>query len=146
MTREEENRKQRERRKRNGNSVTRKYEKTINGFLMRLYRNMESRTSGIQKQKYHLYKNKFLLDREIFYEWAKSSEEFKIMFKMWEDSNYERKLTPTVDRENSELGYTLDNMRWLTHSENSRLGSISRNKIHGNPSTVKRLEREKQIT
>jgi hypothetical protein len=44
-------------------------------------------------------------------------------------SGYDRKLTPTVDRINTELGYEIHNMRWLTHSENSRLGGRAKKKI-----------------
>ena len=53
---EEQLRKQRERRKRTGNATIKKYEKSPKGFLMRLYRNMQSRVTGVQKQKFHLVK------------------------------------------------------------------------------------------
>lgn len=128
--REEYNRRQREKRKQNGNKDTHKYEKTPKGFLMRLYRNMQSRTSGVQKLKAHLYEGKYLLPRENFYEWAlDKGSDFHEMFKEWELSDYSRKLTPTVDRIDSEDGYYIENMRWLTHSENSRLGAINRNEL-----------------
>ena len=119
---------QRNRRKLNGNLDTRKYEKTVNGFLMRLYRNMQSRIVGIQKEKHHLYEGKELLNRQDFYTWAKSHEAFFKLFENWQKSNYDRKLTPSVDRIDSDKGYFIDNMRWITHSENSRLGSISRHR------------------
>lgn len=104
----------------------RKYEKTQNGFLMRAYRNMKSRILGIQKQKHHLYAGKPLLSKEDFYTWAKSSPEFQDLFTAWEESGHDRKLTPSVDRVDSSRGYELDNMQWITHSENSRRGSVSR--------------------
>jgi hypothetical protein len=112
-------------RKRTGNRATHKYEKTRKGFLVRKYRNMQSRVAGIQKKKAHLYKDLYLLPREEYYEWAFGHEEFERLFKEWVDSNYQRKLCPTVDRIDPKKGYYLDNMRWITHSENSRLGSIS---------------------
>lgn len=115
-------------RKKNGNLCTRKYEKTPSGFLMRLYRNMTSRVTGIQKKKAHLYVGKTILPREEFYRWA-DSKQFKELFKNWEASKYDRKLTPTVNRIDSSLGYQLDNIEWLTHSENSRLGALSKMKI-----------------
>ena len=126
QSREELNRKQRERRRSNGNSVTHRYEKTRSGFLMRLYRNMQSRVTGVQYKKAHLYEGKYLLERADFYDWATTSVVFDEMFNAWEVSGYDRKLTPTVDRRDSSRGYYLDNIRWLTHSENSRLGSLSR--------------------
>jgi len=123
---EERNKNQRERRQRNGNAYTRKYEKTKSGFLVRLYRNMLSRVTGVQKEKYHLYKGCSLLSKDEFNEWSISSDKFHIMFKEWEDSGYDRKLTPSVDRIDSSQGYELYNMEWVTHSENSRRGVISR--------------------
>ena len=123
--REEKNRKRREYRKRIGNADSKKYEKTPKGFLMRLYRNMQSRINGIQKQKHHLYKGKTLLSREQFYEWALNHPEYWQLREIWVNSNYERRLTPSVDRVDSDKGYELSNMEWVTHSENSRRGSLS---------------------
>lgn len=117
---------QKRRRKDNGNLYTKRYEKTPNGFLMRIYRNMKSRIEGIQKQKQHLYLEKELLPKEEFYAWAKQHSDFLKMFYTWENSNYDRKLTPTVDRIESSAGYTLDNMQWLTHSQNSSKGARSK--------------------
>lgn len=117
---------QREYRARTGNLCTKKYEKTKKGFLMRLYRNMQSRITGIQKLKFHLYHDKYLLPRDEFYKWALSSDDFHKLFEFWELSKYERKLTPSVDRIDSSMGYSLGNMEWVTHSENSRRGSLNR--------------------
>lgn len=61
------NKHQREKRKREGNIITRRYEKTPKGFLMRGYRNMQSRVTGVQKKKAHLYLGKELLPRDEFY-------------------------------------------------------------------------------
>lgn len=103
-----------------------KYEKTENGFLMRMYRNMKSRVTGVQKEKAHLYKDKELLPKEEFYEWAKCSPMFMVLFRQYQESGYDRMQAPTVDRVNSRLGYTLDNMQWVTHSVNSLRGCYSR--------------------
>jgi hypothetical protein len=126
---EERNKKQRERRHRTRNWDVKKYEKTKNGFLMRMYRNMKSRVTGVQKDKFHLYACCSILPKEEFYSWAKDSELFHKLFKEYEDSGYERKLAPSVDRVDSFYGYELWNMEWVTHSENSRRGSL--NKAYG---------------
>lgn len=126
MTKEERLEKQREYRKNNGNAYTTKYEKTPNGFLMRAYRNMLSRVTGVQKLKFHLYEGRSLLPKQEFYDWAMGSPEFKSLFSAYKASNFERKLCPSVDRVDSNQGYQIDNMEWVTHSENSRRGSISR--------------------
>lgn len=126
MKKEDVLRNQRISRKANGNLHTRRYEKTRKGFLMRKYRNMTSRVTGVQHLKAHLYKGKEILDREDFYEWAVNSLDFDTLFENWKEGNYDRKLCPTVDRIDASKGYTVENMQWITHSENSRLGALSR--------------------
>ncbi len=112
-----------------GKAYYAKYEKTPQGFLMRKYRNMQSRVLGIQNKKAHLYKGKYLLAREDFYEWAFASSEFWKLYKEWTEADYDRKLCPTVDRIDSSEGYLLENMEWVTHSENSRRSSITRRQM-----------------
>jgi len=116
---------QRERRQLTNNANTKKYEKTKKGKLMRMYRNMQSRVDGVQKLKAHLYAGKEILSRHEFYEWALASDKFHQLFDAWEKSGYDRKLSPSVDRIDPGLGYEINNMEWVTHSENSRRGAIS---------------------
>jgi hypothetical protein len=112
------------------NICTKKYEKTKKGFLVRLYRNMLSRVSGVQFTKFYLYEGKSILDKNTFYEWALNDDNFNNLFSKYEQSGYERKLAPSVDRINSNFGYELNNMEFVTMSENSRRGAISRyNKV-----------------
>ena len=125
------NKQQRERRLENKNSTTKKYEKTEKGFLVRLYRNMESRIKGIQKEKHYLYEGKEILKREDFYTWSLNNDTFHKLFKEWVDSGYDRKMTPSVDRVESSIGYIIDNMEWVTHSENSRRGTQEKIKKYG---------------
>ena len=126
MEKEERLERQRQQRKNSGNFYTKKYEKTHKGFLMRLYRNMLSRISGVQKLKHHLYVDKELLDKNEFYSWALSSPVFNKLFDEYAAAGFDRKRCPSVDRINSRLGYVLENMEWVTHSENSSRGSRSR--------------------
>lgn len=118
--------KQRISREINCNIHTKTYEKTINGFLMRTYRNMKSRIAGIQKKKAKLYAGKEILDKSEFYQYSLNNENFKSLYNNWILANYDRKLTPSIDRIDSKYGYTLENIQWLTHSENSRKASLYR--------------------
>jgi hypothetical protein len=92
---------------------------------MRTYRNMESRVTGIQWRKAHLYEGKAILDRECFYQWSLANDDFFTLYNAWVEAGYSQRLTPSIDRKEPKLGYTFGNIRWLTHSENSRLGSLS---------------------
>lgn len=112
---------QRARRARQGNVVTRRYEKTPNGFLMRAYRNMLSRVTGVQWRKAHLYKGLSILPRATFYEWAKNNTDFWRLYRLYVASGYDRKLCPSVNRIDPDQGYDLGNIEFLTHSLNSSL-------------------------
>jgi hypothetical protein len=118
------NLKTRKLREKNNNTYTKKYEKTKNGFIMRMYRNMKSRITGVQKAKYYLYENKPLIIKEDFYAWAKNNKQFDILFEAYKKSNYQMKLAPSIDRIDSLKGYSIDNMQFLTHSENSRKAAM----------------------
>lgn len=111
-------------RQKTGDAATKKYEKTPKGYLMRSYRNMESRVKGIQKQG--SWTGKELLSREEFYEWALNDPVFRSLFQAYEALGYDRRFAPSPDRIDSSKGYTLDNMRWVTHSVNSSLSSQQR--------------------
>lgn len=114
---------QRINRRRDGNKHTRNYEKTPGGYLMRKYRNMQSRVTGVQWRKAHLYFGKSLLPREEFYAWAKASPDFWRLYRQYIALGCPRKLAPTVNRINSDLGYEIHNMEWVTHSVNSALAN-----------------------
>jgi len=103
-----------------------KYWKTPKGKLMMTYNNMDRRVRGYVKS--HLYKGLDILDRNIFYSWSQSDPMYISLYNEWVLSGYERRLSPSIDRIDSLIGYNIDNIRWITHSENSRLGAISKNK------------------
>ena len=117
------NLKQRMYRQKTSNLSTKVYEKTLKGYLVRTYRNMTSRVRGILKKKAHLYEGKSILTKDEFYEWSLSSKEFHDLMARYEDSDYDLKLAPSIDRIDSSLGYTLGNIQWITFSENSRKGA-----------------------
>jgi hypothetical protein len=118
---------QRDYRRRTANAHTKLYEKTKAGFLMRLYRNMQSRVRGIQKAKAHLYEHISALPaREEFYAWADAQTRFHELFADYCASGFDRKLAPSADRVDSQKGYEFDNLEWVTMSENSRRGALSR--------------------
>ena len=105
----------------------RKYEKTKKGFLMRAHRNMRNRCAGrIMDRSIPLYEGLQVLDREDFYNFSLNDPEFNALFEEWENSGYDRKLTPSPDRFDSSIGYTVDNIQWVDFSTNCRRGAESR--------------------
>lgn len=90
---------------------------------------MKSRVLGILKHKSHLYLGKELLEKNSFYNFSLNDSSFNSLFESWKILDYNRKFTPSIDRIESSLGYTLDNIRWLTHSQNSSFGGIKSQKL-----------------
>ena len=115
---------QREHRILSRNQSTKTYEKSLKGYLVRTYRNMLSRVRGILKKKAHLYEGLEILSKDEFYKWSLKSN-YPDLLDAYRESGFDMKLAPSIDREDTSLGYTLDNIRWITHSENSKLGSLS---------------------
>lgn len=106
-----------------------KYEKTPKGFLMRMYRNMLSRITGVQKKKHHLYKDKEIFNKEEFYSWAENHPAYKSLYSNYIANNYDQRLAPSCDRVNPDIGYRIDNLEWVTHGENSRRSSVTRKRL-----------------
>lgn len=96
-------------------------------FLLTAYGNMRNRVLG--KSKPHLYKGLPILSRQEFLYWAKEDITFCILFNYWKENGYKLKDRPSINRVDTRKGYTLDNVEWITHSENSKLGAL--NKHHG---------------
>lgn len=105
-----------------------RYEKTFNGFLMRLYRNMLQRVDGSHPDRPN-YIGKKILSKEAFYAWAKPHPTYAKLFNTYTTNGYPRRLAPSVDRVNPDKGYTLDNMEWVTHAENSRRGNVTKRRL-----------------
>ena len=98
---------------------------------MRTYRNMRSRVSGVQSKKAHLYLGLELLDKDYFYQWSLQNEDFQRLIKQYRDSGYDMKFAPSIDRKDTTKGYTIDNIRWITHSLNSTLGALKQKEKYG---------------
>jgi hypothetical protein len=60
------------------------------------------------------------LSKEEFIEWANETmNDFMELYNNWASKGFKRADCPSVDRINGNLGYTKNNMQWLTQSENS---------------------------
>ena len=90
------------------------------GFLMRVYRNMWSRVTGVQKREARFYEGLPILPLTVFYCWALGDQSaFWLLWRIWQTSGRDRRLTPSIDRRDATKGYVLSNMQWLTQAENS---------------------------
>lgn len=68
-------------------------------------------------------KNLEILSREEFFEIASNSKKLQSLHKNWIDSDFDTKLSPSVDRIVNLSGYVKENIQFLTHSENVSKGN-----------------------
>lgn len=108
--------------------------KSISGFLSVAYFSMKCRVKGTTPKYKRLYRNLSIISKEEFFAWSKSSTEFLRLFKTWSACGWPTRLSPSVNRIDSSKGYTLDNIEWITHSQNSGLSAVT-----------KKLQHKKQI-
>lgn len=94
------------------------YYQTFTGRLVRTYGHMQKRTKKGDCNHPELYLGKYLLPRERFYQWARRSSRYKKLFNTWKNAGFPLLLTPTIDRKNSNRGYHVDNIQWLTFKDN----------------------------
>lgn len=85
-------------------------------FLSSTYCNITRRCSGKDPQRQN-YKGLPVMSRLDFMEWA-WTQEFIDLYRAYLKSGKDRKLAPSVDRINHLKGYVLDNVQWLTLSDN----------------------------
>jgi len=88
-----------------------KYSKTKNGLCSKIYTNQKtaSKKRGHTMPKYTAIELK---------EWMLENERFEDMYNFWVHSNFNKTYIPTVDRLDSNKGYSIDNIRLATFREN----------------------------
>lgn len=104
------------------------YTKTPKGLLNKRYSAMRERVLGkrLQYRKGTWYK-KPILSRQEFYSWSLSDREYMRLFKEWTMAGYPYRLSPSINRIDSNKGYVIGNMEWVTHSMNSGLAHATKN-------------------
>ena len=56
--------------------------------------------------------------------WEENIEVFSKLYSQWVESNYNKKLAPSIDRITNKIGYEKNNMQWLTLSDNCKKQKI----------------------
>lgn len=95
-----------------------RYRKTFRGLLIKCYSSMISRTQGKVPKTKHLYEGLFVMPKKDFFAWALNNEQYKKLFENWKNADFDRRLTPSINRIDPTKGYYLDNVEFITTSEN----------------------------
>jgi hypothetical protein len=91
----------------------------IKYLAITLYRSMKGRVSGLTNSSI-TYIGLPICTRKEFYELALSSQQLKDVLKRWQDSNYDTRYSPTVDRIINGDGYIISNIQFLSRTDNCK--------------------------
>lgn len=98
-----------------------KYVKSKKGLLYRIYADQRHRSikKNMPAPDYTLrnLRDKYLDDKK-----------FNELYINWVQGGYKKKFSPSLDRINSKLPYTFDNLQWMTWQENFDKGAVERSK------------------
>lgn len=86
--------------------------RTVSGLVEKIYSSQKSTSKkrGHNAPEYSL---------EELKQWFTKQPNFTVMYDTWVASDYNTKLVPTVDRLDTEEGYSMDNIQLLTFKDNS---------------------------
>jgi hypothetical protein len=107
-------------------SKAREYIRSPKGLIIMKYAGIQARCAGTPKKTAHIYKGLPYEEKRAFYDWALNHPEFKRLYKIYKREGFRRRYAPSVDRIDSSLGYTFDNMQWLPNGENAAKSMLER--------------------
>lgn len=93
---------------------------SISRIIDHRYNGLKLRSEGRGCRKYKV-SGKPYATKEEFLEWfnvPQNHRKFMSIYKKWVKSGFENRLSPSIDRIDPDRGYTVDNMQWLTKSDN----------------------------
>lgn len=96
------------------------YRRSRNGLIRRAYVKMKQRISGRGTSTPQLYLGLDLLSLQDFFSFSMTCLDLMKIHGEWVKSGYDKCLTPSIDRIDTSKGYILENIRWITKSENSK--------------------------
>lgn len=90
---------------------TKNYRRTVPGLLTLIYANqrMTSKKAGRELPAY---------TKQQLKDWMLSQPNFQLLWNNWVESDFQKELSPSVDRKNNTRSYTLDNIQLVTWKQN----------------------------
>lgn len=94
-----------------------KYKRTKQGLCAYLFGNQKqnSKKRGHTPPSY---------TKQEIEQWLLGQAVFHRLYDKWVDSNYDKMMTPSIDRKNDSIGYTLDNIQLMTWQDNENKAHV----------------------
>lgn len=83
--------------------------------------------------------------KEEFFSKFLNNKLFLKLYKNWQDSKFKRKMSPTIDRIDNTKGYTIDNIRFIDHFENTGKDSRKKCAILKNDKIIKTFKSQRDL-
>lgn len=96
------------------------YYRTIDGLVARIYSHQRYNSVHKRNHPYPEYTKAELKS------WLLAQPTFNSLWEAWVTSNYNKSITPSIDRINKDIHYTMDNIQLLTWDENNKKGRLER--------------------
>lgn len=95
------------------------YRKTFKGYFSEVYSRMRKRINGGDER----YIGFSIMDKSDWKRFLDATfPERALLFEAWKESGHQLRMSPSIDRIDSKIGYTFGNCRWLVQWENSAIG------------------------
>lgn len=96
-----------------------KYQKTKKGLCSKIYQNqkLNCRRRGRPSPTYTMIELR---------EWMFSQKKFHVLFDNWKRLDFQKAYSPSVDRIDDKISYTMANIQLMTWEENNQKGYNSR--------------------
>jgi hypothetical protein len=95
-------------------SKVQKYQRTKRGLTKKIFQNQK--VSCKRKNMSIFYES------DDFTNWCLSQRKFHKLFENWKANNYQKHLSPSIDRIDNYRGYSFDNIQLMTWEENQTKG------------------------
>ena len=90
------------------------YSRTFHGMITIMHKSIRQRGKIFDR---------YILPKSTFIKIAENSVDLKELYKVWVKNNFDKSLSPSVDRRNNLLGYTENNIQFITITDNRLKGA-----------------------
>lgn len=95
--------------------TSKKYRTSLHGKLISIFNAQMQRS---KKNKGHKNLHKVEYTKDFFIERFLNDKKYISIYKDWENNNFIKEKSPSIDRINPHIGYTIDNIQMVTWKEN----------------------------